>query len=190
MRFIKILVAACLLFLGSCTIPVTGNKAVAETAATVQVGKTTLVELTARLGEPAPLEMSRGRHVANWSNAAVGMSGASFIGTNHAIFESLGVECDARGVVRRKVSHVSREEHSLATGFQAPPVERVVRNPGPFLRMTSGRQLEAELGAPQFKQITFAGERWIWVAMHASGGKSVLFAELDRNGRIRGLKVK
>jgi hypothetical protein len=180
--------ASCLSMLASCSIPVTGSGSIPKVAATLEVGKTTYPELEDRLGEPDSADRSGKRAVANWSSGAVGMGAGTLIGSNDAVFQSLGVEYDESGTVRRSLSHTNRLRTTLATPFLSSHVAGATSDPARFSRMTRVGQIEAELGPPQFKRITLEGESWQWVGYPGAPGNAVLTADLDRKGRI--LKVR
>lgn len=179
-----VLAAVCGFACCSCSIPITGPGSIPKAAASVQVGKTTYSELEDRLGKPAVADQKGDRRIANWSSSAVGMGAGSFIGSNDAIFESLGVEYDSKGTVNRSVSHGGKVRTTLATPFQTSHVAAATRDPGRFAKMKRASQIEAELGPPQFKLITLEGESWRWVGYPGAPGNAILVADLDRQGRI------
>ncbi|WP_367870426.1 hypothetical protein [Luteolibacter sp. Populi] len=170
--------------LSSCTIPVTGKGSIPQAAASVQIGKTTYQELQAELGAPPLSDRKGDRQIANWLTSGVGMGAASVMGTNDIVMNSLGVEYDRSGIVRRSVSHINKRKNTLATPFHTSHVAGASRDPGRFSRMKHVSQIEAELGSPQAKRISFEGESWVWVGYPGSSGNGVFTAELDRNGRV------
>jgi hypothetical protein len=179
-----ILAAACGAAFTSCSIPVTGSGSIPKAVSSLQVGKTTYSELEGRLGKPELTDQKGSRRVANWQSGAVGMGAGTLLGMNDVIFQSLGVEYDEAGTVRRSVSHTSKQRSTLATPFQTSHVAGASRDPARFARMKRVTQIEAELGSPQFKRITLEGESWVWVGYPGAPGNGILIADLDRSGRI------
>jgi hypothetical protein len=185
-----VLAAACGAALTSCTIPVSGSGSIPKEAASLQIGTTTFPQLEGRLGKPYLTAQKGNRHTANWLNSGVGLGAGTIIGTNSVNFNSLGVEYDQNGVVRRVVSHSNQRKSTLATPFQTSHVAGAVRDPQRFSKMKRVSQVEAELGAPQFKRITLEGETWLWIGYPGAPGNGMLVVDIDRGGRILATEVK
>ncbi|MCW1923673.1 hypothetical protein OKA05_13995 [Luteolibacter arcticus] len=181
-----ILAAACGAAFTSCSITAAGSSAIPEATASLQIGKTTYPELESQLGKPGNTNQKGNRRTANWNSGAVGMGAGSIVGSNTVIYNSLGVEYDEKGVVRRKVTHTSQQKTTLGSPYQSSRVAEAVKNPGPYTRMKRISQIEAELGPPQFKRLTLLGEMWMW----ASYNNSLLTVEIDRSGRVLALAVQ
>jgi hypothetical protein len=182
------LAVACGVAFTSCSIPVTGSGSIPEATASLQIGKTTYPELGNRLGAPSTENKKGTRRIANWTSGGVGLGAGTIVGTNSVTYNSLGVEYDEQGVVRRSVSHTNKRTTTVATPFQTSHVAGATRDQQRFSQMKRVSQIEAELGSPQFKYISFEGESWVWVGYPGAPGNSIVVADLDRSGRI--LKVR
>lgn len=178
---LAVVLAACL---SSCTIPVVGKGSIPKTAASVQIGKTTYQELEGKLGKP-PISDQRGdRRIAGWVNSGVGLGAGTIIGTNDVIVQSLGVEYDRSGVVNRKVSHISKRANTIVTPFMSSAVAEATRDPGRFGRMKHVSEVQAILGEPRAKRISFEGESWVWFGFPGSSGNGIFTVEVDRQGKV------
>lgn len=150
----------------------------------MQIGKTSYQELEGKLGKPPLADQKGDRRIANWVNSGVGLGAGTIIGTNAVVINTLGVEYDRSGVVRRKVSHTSEKKTTIATPFLSSEMGGVARNLDRYSRMKHVSQIVAELGPPKAKRISFEGESWVWFGYPGTSGNGIFTAEVDPKGRV------